>query len=59
MKKIVYPFSQFVGIDVSKQKLDIAVANSSTRITIDNTQEAIQSWITGLERPGSTIVVIP
>lgn len=51
-------FSTFIGIDVSRSKLDIAVADGKGTVTIDNTQTAILSWIGQLEDTSCTLVVM-
>jgi transposase len=51
-------FSTFIGIDVSRSKLDIAVADGKGTVTIDNTQTAIISWIGQLEAASCTLVVM-
>ena len=59
MMKDHYPFSQFVGVDVSKRKLDISFDESKQALTIDNAQEQIVTeLIQTFENPESTIVVM-
>jgi transposase len=59
MVKEQYPFSQFVGVDVSKAKLDFTFADGKQTLSIDNTQEQIVSELIGrIENPCSTIVVM-
>ena len=59
MMKDQYPFSQFVGVDVSKSKLDFAFADGKQTLSIGNTQEQIVSELIGqIENRKSTIVVM-
>lgn len=41
MMKEQFPFSQFVGVDVSKAKLDFAFADDSQAFSIENSEEPI------------------
>lgn len=53
-----YPFSQFVGVDVSKATLDFALADGKP-VSIKNTTEQIVSKLIGMiTDPSSTIVVM-
>jgi len=53
-----YPFSQFVGVDVSKATLDFAL-NEESSVSIKNTTEQIVSKLIGaITDPSSTIVVM-
>ncbi len=59
MTKDHYLFSQFVGVDVAKAKLDFAFADDRQRYTIDNSKEQIVGDLIGrLEEPEATIVVM-
>ena len=59
MKTEGYPFSLFVGVDVSKAKLDVVLGEDSPVVTIANTQEQIAAeLIARIENPQSTIVVL-
>lgn len=59
MMKDQYPFSQFVGVDVSKATLDFAFADSKKTLSIDNAQKQVVSKLIGrIENPESTIVVM-
>lgn len=58
MKISQYPFTQFVGVDVSKHKLHIAVVGHNATGTIDNSEKAIAGWLKQLELSGATIVVM-
>jgi transposase len=59
MMKEQYPFSQFVGVDVSKSKLDFAFADSKQSWEIKNNQEQIvQELIGRIDHPQATIVVM-
>ena len=59
MKKEQYPFSQFVGVDVSKAKLDFAFADGKPAREIKNSQEQIVGELLGkIEKPQETIVVM-
>ena len=53
-----YPFSQFVGVDVSKATLDFALTDENS-VSIKNTEEQIVSKLIGvITDPSSTIVVM-
>lgn len=57
MMKNPYPFSQFIGVDVSKAKLDIAFFDGQS-LSIDNREEAIVSeLIEQIKNRKGTIVV--
>ncbi len=64
MMKIEYPFSQFMGVDVSKATLDFAFTGGASidgkhSLSIDNTDEQIVSELIGrIKRPQCTIVVM-
>lgn len=59
MMKEQFPFSQFVGVDVSKAKLDFAFADDSQAFSIENSEEPIVSEIIRrIENPQDTIVVM-
>ena len=59
MMKKQYGFSQFVGVDVSKAKLDFAFADGKQSWKIKNDQEQIVSQLIGrIENPQATIVVM-
>ncbi len=51
-------FAQFVGVDVAKHKLDIAIVGRKGVVTIDNSEKAIMAWIEQLNASASTIVVM-
>ena len=52
------PFSEVVGVDVSKAKLDFAFANGKETFSIDNTQQQIVAELMGrIKNPQGTIVV--
>ena len=54
-----YPFSQCVGVDVSKATLDFARADGKKPISIGNTEEQIVGQlIAGIADRRSTIVVL-
>ena len=57
MNIVSYAFSRFVGIDVSKETLDIASADGQSA-TIGNTRKAIITWINSLLETANTIVVM-
>lgn len=57
MNSFVYSFSKFVGIDVSKDSLDVAATDQAV-VTIGNTQKEINPWIKSLTRAADTIVVM-
>jgi transposase len=53
------PFSQVVGVDVSKAKLDVAFPDDKQTLTIDNTEEQIVSKLIGrIDDRSSTIVAM-
>lgn len=55
----MYPFSQFVGVDVSKDKLDWACSNGGKARSIKNTPNQIVTQLVGrITNPESTIVVM-
>jgi transposase len=57
--KVEYPFSQFVGVDVSKAKLDFALDGIRQTRSIDNAPEQIvREFIGQIKNPESTIVVL-
>ena len=62
--KTQYPFSQFVGVDVSKATLDFAFAdgtlnNGEQSLSIGNTEEQIVAELIGrIKNPQSTIAVM-
>ena len=64
MIKTQYPFSQFVGVDVSKATLDFAfidgtLIDGKRSLSIGNTEEQIVAELIGrIENPQSTIVVM-
>lgn len=59
MMKEQYPFSQFVGVDVSKAKLDFAFADGKQSWEIKNNQEQIVKELIGrIDHPQATIVVM-
>jgi len=53
-----YPFSQFLGVDVSKATLDFAFADANKSHSVENAEEEIVSQLIGkINDPQSTIVV--
>jgi len=59
MMKDQYSFSQFLGVDVSKAKLDFALADGKQTWSIKNTEEEIVRELIGrMENPQTTIVVM-
>ena len=53
------PFSEVVGVDVSKAKLDFAFANGKETFSIDNTSQKIVAELIGrIKNPQGTIVVM-
>lgn len=59
MIQIEYPFSRFVGVDVSKAKLDFSFADGKQSLSIKNTDEKIVRKLIGaITDPQSTIVVM-
>lgn len=57
MNIVSYSFSRFVGIDVSKETLDIAGTDGRSA-TIGNTKKEINTWINSLLEIANTIVVL-
>ena len=54
-----YPFSQFVGVDVSKATLDFVAADGKKAVSIKNTEKQIVDKLIGaITDPPSTIVVL-
>ena len=53
-----YPFSKFIGIDISKDKIDIAEVKGAAGKTIGNSKKEICRWITSLKETSQTIVVM-
>lgn len=53
-----YPFSTFIGIDVSKDKIDIAELKGAAGKTIGNNKKEICRWIKSLKETSHTIVVM-
>lgn len=58
MKLSEYPFSTFIGIDVAKDKIEIAELNGAAGKTIGNNNREIGRWITSLPETTQTIVVM-
>lgn len=58
MNNVDYVFSTFVGIDVSKNKIDIAEHHGTAVKTIGNNKQEISSWIKTLTETSQTIVVM-
>lgn len=58
MNSSCYSFSKFVGIDVSKDKLDIAGVGNQSVTTIGNTENEINAWIKLMPDATNTIVVM-
>jgi hypothetical protein len=59
MMKDAVAFSQVVGVDVSKAKLDVAFPDDKQTLTIDNTEEQIVSKLIGrIDDRSSTIVAM-
>jgi len=59
MMKDAYPFTQVVGVDVAKAKLDFVLDEGQPPIVIDNTEEEIVcKLIAKIENPKSAIVVM-
>ena len=53
------PFSVFVGVDVSKDKLDVAFADGNETLSIDNSPQQIVAELIGrIKTPKSTLVVL-
>ena len=53
------PFSVFVGVDVSKDKLDVAFADGNETLSIDNSPQQIVAELIGrIKTPKGTLVVL-
>ena len=53
------PFTEFLGVDVSKGKLDFAFADGKETWSIDNAQQPIVAELIGrIQKPKRTIVVM-
>lgn len=53
------PFSVFVGVDVSKDKLDVAFADGKETLSIDNSPQQIVAELIGrIKTPQNTLVVM-
>ena len=53
-----YPFLTFIGIDISKDKIDIAELKGAVGKTIGNNKKEICRWIKSLKETSHTIVVM-
>ena len=53
-----YPFSTFISIDISKEKIDIAELKGTAGKTIGNNKKEICRWIKSLTETSQTIVVM-
>ena len=53
-----YPFSTFIGIDISKDKIDIAELKGAAGKTIGDHKKDICRWITSLKETSQTIVLM-
>ena len=49
----------FIGVDVSKDWLDVAYHDSDRVERIDNTVEAVETWIAALDRPPALVAFEP
>jgi transposase len=58
MKTSSYIGQLLIGIDVSKDKLDIASSAAEGTIVIGNTKREIVNWIRSLSQPRETLVVM-
>jgi transposase len=59
MKNDVTPFTLFVGVDVSKAKLDIFLPEPQVRLCIENSEQAIRrEFVNLLKKKGQTLVVM-
>ena len=58
MNSVSYSFSKFIGIEVSKNKLDIASAAGQAITTIGNSEREINAWIQSLgEETGAGLII--
>ena len=57
----VCPFSQIVGVDVSKATLDFALADGKNSVSIKNTERQIVRKLIGAitDRPSTLVVLEP
>jgi hypothetical protein len=53
-----YPFSTFIGIDISKDKIDIAELKGAAGKTIGNNKKEICRWIKSLKETGAISPVL-
>ena len=53
-----YPFKDVVGIDVSKNKVDIAGSQKAAVTTLGNNRAELNQWIKSIDETKQTIVVI-
>ncbi len=59
MMKNEFPFTQVVGVDISKAKLDFVLADGEQPLSIENTPEEIVGKRIGrIKDPESAIVVM-
>jgi len=59
MMKNAFPFTQVIGVDVSKAKLDFVLADGKQPLSINNTRKEIVSKLIGrLKNPERAIVVM-
>ena len=58
MNNTGYRFTTVIGIDISKDKIDIADNQSSTALTVENNRTKIDRWIQFIVDPSNAIVVM-
>ena len=58
MNNTEYRFTTVIGIDISKDKIDIADNQSSTALTVENNRTKIDRWIQFIVDPSNAIVVM-
>jgi len=59
MMKDNSPFSKFIGVDIAKDKMDVAFADDNQTFVIENSDlQIIDGLIERIENPNSTIVVM-
>ena len=58
MNNSEYSFSAFIGIDVAKNKIDIAEQEKLAVKTVGNNKQEINTWIKTLTETKQTIAII-
>jgi len=58
MNNVEYPFKTVIGIDVSKNKIDIADNRGSSAKTVENSRTKLDQWIKSIVDQANVIVVM-